>query len=86
MISLKPRDAAILAKIAQYEQLPKPYRMKMLTSLSTETAKRIGRLIIKNSRTGAAEHLRTARLFTTWARTNKEFARERRSRPAASAR
>lgn len=79
MIALKPRDAAILARVAQYEELPEREREDMLRSVSS-TAKKIGYILIRNSKKGSPEEVKTAKVLKAWARSNRGFARARRVR------
>lgn len=82
MVFLKPRDAAILAKVAQYDQLPKADREAMIATVTGAGAKQVGHIIIGNARRATAAQKKTANMLKGWAARNRGLARSRRIRSA----
>jgi len=46
MIKLSPKDASVLARIAQYLQLPEEQRKQMLADIDDEDARRVGAILL----------------------------------------
>jgi len=84
MVFLSPRDAAILAKVAQYDQLPKADREAMIETLADAKAKRVGHVIIGSARKSTVGQKKTADMIKGWAARNRGFARSRRTRSVKS--
>ena len=70
MVRLKTKDASILARVAQFERLPRADRLSMLNDASP-TARKIGRIVIGTSTEGSPEIRRAARALKLWAAKNR---------------
>lgn len=72
MIKLATKDASILARVAQYDRLPRATRLRMLAGAGP-TARKIGRIVIGASKRGSPEIVRAANVLKLWAEKNKSF-------------
>lgn len=81
MVALNPRDSAILTRVAQFDHLPDADREAMLSEAS-DTAREIGRVVIRRSRPRNAEVRHAAQVLRDWAAKNKLWSKQRRARLA----
>ena len=73
MSPLRAKDSSILARVALYDTLPRRQREQML-KLASQTAQKIGRVMIGVSRTRNAEIRKSADALNQWAKANREYA------------
>ena len=81
MIRLSTRDASILARVAQYDRLPRAERLLMLREAGP-TARKIGMIVIGASSEGTPEIKKAARALKLWAQKNRAFSVSARRRAA----
>jgi len=74
---MKPRDAAILARLALYRNLPEAERRKILEKASPD-AQSIGEALLGNAAPQEAEDM--AEAIRQWAKTNRSLANQALSR------
>ncbi len=81
MVRLKTKDAAILVRVAHYNELSQTVRLRMLNAAGP-TARKIGRIVIGTSREGSPEIKKAAKALKVWAEKNKAFSSNRNDAPA----
>jgi hypothetical protein len=75
MIRLNTHDAAVLARIAQYETLPMAQREEMLETLSP-MAREVGRVLLHLSNPSSKEIEDTAEAITNWVGNNRKYRKD----------
>jgi hypothetical protein len=87
-LSLDPKEASILARIAQYEKLPLKYKTNLLSQLSSAPARSVGELLVggkrRRKRTATRSERRAATVLREWAQSNQSFLRARKNRNGSS--
>ncbi len=85
MIRLSPKDSSILARVAQYQQLPKKDRQALVKRSSTAAARKVGEIILGAPPTKFSEDIQeVAKVYREWAKRNRQsgVALRRRKRAA----
>jgi hypothetical protein len=82
MIRLSPKDASVLARIAQYVKLPHTERKQMLEETTNKEARAVGSILLGEldpKSPGVSEDIKDlAKELVTWASKSKQTAGTRR--------
>lgn len=74
MVRLSPKDSSILARVAQYNALPKAERSALVKKSSSRSAKDAGAIILgENPNRFPADVQAVAKAYIEWAKRNKQF-------------
>lgn len=73
MIRLSPKDSSILARVAQYGQLPKKEREALVKRSSSAEARKAGKIILGANPAQFPEEIQAvAKVYREWAKRNRQ--------------